>query len=1267
MRLIRGIVLLGMAGIAVLMIAGPAAAQQFSGVTGTVTDPTGGAVVGAEVVLDNAGRGIHLVTVTNDQGVYQFLRLAPSGGYQLRASKDGFQKFVLSDVALGVSTVETRNIKLDVGNVSQVVEVQATGEATLNTTDASIGNVISERQLRDLPVLIRTSPASLLALQPGVVGDTGAANSADFSQYGAVTGSRADQTALILDGLDVSDQAIGQAFAAVGTPPLDSLQEVRTISGGVNADFGRSSGGQVMLVTKSGTNAFHGNAREYHRNTLFAANDWFNDRDGVAKGPLVRNQFGASLGGPVKKDKLFFFFDYEGFREARTSQSTRTVPLAHVQAGQLAYINNGPGCDASSRLNTTPDCITLLSAAEVASFDPAGIGPNASLVAFLAGRYPLPNDLSGGDGVNTGIFRFTSPSHRNDNIYTGRADYLLTDKQKIFLRFNIDRINDDDSTNAPIRQFPGDPAPLNSILERDYGVGLGHVWTITPNLINQATLGLTRSLLDFPVNFAPAFPNSYTFLPATSNPFGAIGSQARNVPVPQFRDTLSYLRGRHTIEAGVDMKFIRSISSLRNDLNFPSVGLGGAINSLDTAPAPGFPAGTLRPGDINLDPTAIDDYDQFFPFLLGTISGVTVNVNYDQAGNPLPSGTGKKRNYVYNEYEGYLQDTWKVRPALTITAGLRYSLHSVPYETKGFESVPSIGLNDYLRIRLAAAAQGSSGVDQVPLVSYDLGGKANHAKGYFNQDNNDLAPRIGIAYNPSFRRGLLGSVFGDRKTTLRVGGGIVYDRIISGLGFELDQNTFLFDDAPTSSFGVAGNPAATLLTDPRFESASAAPPLPPIGTISRPHTPNVDENGIPTGLANGGFPSFFNFDPKLQTPYSYTFSFGFQRELPANLFLEANYFGRLGRKLIAVGDGAQLNNFKDAGSGQLLRAAFAGLQQDVNRGGAITPQPWFENQMGGTAFCQAILDLTCSEIVTTFFNREVTRGDVSDTVAFLFRSGLLDFNVGLPAQTGANGYIGNFSSSSYNALLLSLRKKFSRGLQMDFNYTYSHSIDNQSQIANSFINYTFNGQGIVCDLENLRTCRGNSNFDVRHIISTNFIYDLPLGRGRRYFHDAPRWLNAVVGGWTVSGIQTWRTGLPFSTTTGSFPIAFTFDSPAAVVGTGAALASGVHSDDGGGLQFFRNQESALGALGFPQNGSIGNRNSFHGPGFSNLDLAILKNFQMPWSEKQRLQFRWESFNAFNHPSFNNPASDFSNGGSFGVISSTLSNPREMQFALRYEF
>ena len=340
--------------------------------------------------------------------------------------------------------------------------------------------------------------------------------------------------------------------------------------------------------------------------------------------------------------------------------------------------------------------------------------------------------------------------------------------------------------------------------------------------------------------------------------------------------------------------------------------------------------------------------------------------------------------------------------------------------------------------------------------------------------------RASACLQPGFRDGLLGSIFGDRKSTIRLGGAILYDRIAGGASFGLDQNTFLFDSS-------ANNPQSNLATNPRFTGYNSIPagliPSPP--GVTPPVTPNVTASGFPYGLLNGGFPSFFQFDTTAKTPYSIVMNLGFQRELPGNFLLEANYVGRLGRRLLAVGDAATITNFKDPASGQFLRDAFGKLEKQVQSGTprSITPQPFFENQMGGTTNCQNILGTpSCTAGVAYYQGQLVSKGDLSDTVQSLalydyFYGAGLGPNVGLPAQTGANGYIGNYASSNYNALLITLHKRISNGLQFDINYTLSHSIDNVSEITNNYVTYTGNGAGLVCDLSNLRACRASSDSD----------------------------------------------------------------------------------------------------------------------------------------------------------------------------------------------
>jgi len=1225
-----------------------ALAQSTSGVTGTVKDNTGAVVAGADVKLTDPKTGTELTTKTNDQGVYSFNKVAPGQGYTLTFTAAGFQTLVINEVALGVGNVETHNAELTVGQVSGTVVVTASNDVTLNTTDASIGNVIGERRLKELPIQIRSSPAALISLQPGVVGNN--VGTTATNRVGSVTGSRADQGNITVDGIDANDQATGQFAATVGNAPIDAIQEFRAVSTNPNASEGRSSGGQVELVTKSGTNDFHGNVREYNRTAATAANSFFNNRAGIERPQLTRNQFGGSIGGPILKDTLFFFFDYEGRRDAQGVSYLRIVPLDHWRNGSLGFLNNAAGCATSARLNTAPQCITILSPAQVAALDPKGVGASASLLSFINDRYPHANDLTAGDGVNTGGFRFNAPSSRADNTYTTRVDYNLSSKQKMFGRFNIARRLQTDTVNSVAAQFPGDPETAQIVVQ-DYAWVVGHTWTVSPTLVNQATVGVSRSGLLFPTNFAPAFPNSFTFGMGLSAPYASISDQDRFVLVPTIRDDVTWIKGTHTFEFGGSVKPIDSKSGIVNDFNFPTVGLGGLLGSLDAS---------LRPTTIGTGTTRTSNYDSAFTFLLGRYSQVQTNFNYDTSGTAFAPGTGKHRDYRYDETELYVQDNWRIRNNLTLNFGVRYHLYPAPYEKNGFQAGPNVELNDLLNTRLANAVSGVSGETSEPLLQYDLIGKGNNAKPLYSLDKNNFGPRFGFAYSPSFKSGFLRQLFGDGLTSIRGGGSVIYDRPGGGITFIQDQVSYLFDNSATTQF-PATSPTSALLNNPRFTGINTLPVTNVAPTITRPFTPFVDA-GFPFGLQTGEFN--YAVDQHFVTPYSIQYSFGFQREMPGNFILEATYVGRQGRKLFAQADLAQALNFKDPASGQGMYDAFNLLQAQVQAGltgGAITPQPWFEHQIGagGTALMAGNGTL----------RQYVLRGDTSDAVQLLYANNLLDPNVGLSGQFGTNIYISNQGSSSYDGLLVSLRKRFSRGLQFDFNYTWSHSIDNGSSVVN-----TVSG-GLVCDLTNLRTCRGNSDFDVRHLVNANFIYELPFGRGQMFGKNVSGWANQIIGGWELSGIFTARTGLPFSTTTTAFPVGFNFNSPAAQnLRNIPALRANIHDDPATRtIQFFADPTTVFnstspttGVLRFPHHGEIGNRNFLTGPGFWNLDTALLKTFKMPWSEGQSLQLRWESFNLFNHNSFGLPAVGIT-GTTFGTITTSASIPREMQFAVRYSW
>jgi hypothetical protein len=1286
------------------------AAQATSGVTGVVTDESGALLVGANVTLANPATGFSAATTTDSEGVYKFLHVLPAT-YTLTVSLEKFRSVTISNLELGVSVVETKNVKLPVGSTAERVEVTSSGEGTINTVDSSIGNVITTQQIQDLPSILRDDVSAVLQLQPGVQQTQSGAGD---SQYGSVTGSRADAGTVTLDWLDVNDETIGTPFQAVGRAPVDSIAEVRTIVGGADVSYGRGAGAQVDMSTQNGTNHWHGTLEEFNRVSAEAANDFFNNLNNVPKAQLTRNQYGGSVGGPIIKDKLFFFFDYAALRQAEGFQQILTVPLDPFRNGQLSYVNdNGP--NGIGTISTVP-ALGTPGSSSVQGLDPQGVGANLPFLSFLANRpYPEPNDFAIGDGINTAGYLFNAPFYKKDNTFVGRVDYTLSSHHNLFARGTWDRDNETESARA----FPNDAGPVGYAVNHSRSWVAGDTWTINSTMVNVGSFGISRQVLDFPINLSSAanipVPNEFGF-GVLSSPYGDIRGQSRNVPVPEAHDVFTWARGKHNLSFGADIKPIRVHSSNTNDVSFPEIGLQSEITSLNSS---------LRPPDISTSPGLEQLWDQAYTTLLGRYGSITSNYNYNVSGNPYTQYSPSVRDFHYNEYEFFLQDNWKVRSDLTFSYGLRWNHHGIPFEANGFESVANVFEQQLFEARQQAAANGVNGFTASPFVSYQLGGPVNHGPNYYHPDWRDFAPRVGFAYSPSFTDGFLGHLLGDRKTSIRAGAGIAYDRVLSTLSFEVDEVSQLFAEEYTQQFGSASQgPNYSLLNDPRFTSINAPPPQPAAGTIPRPFTPYVfTSNGsncpipqpVPSGqpCATGLYSNedLFQLNDNFKMPYSVSGSFGFQRELPQNFILEVSYFGKFGRRLVGTADPAQQLNFVDAGSRQSLNTAFGNIQnalcgttgagQVCNPNaaaafGTVAAQPWFENQMtqGLASFgltCPAVsnfffgagTNLNCTNLAANILPINFQTGDVSTVDADLYDGGYILPNTGLPYQTGSVANVGNFASSNYNSLIVTLRKKFSNNLYFDFDYSYAHSIDNVSDITNDAIFATFNAQSLICDLRNLRTCRASSDFDSRHTISSNYEYRLPVGRGQQFLGSAPKWLDEVVGGWATSGIISYHAGYPWTSVTNAFPIDFTEFGPALLVGPSSAVKEHIHIETNPatgtpGLQLFSNPTNAVGAFAHPFGGGTGERNTLRGPGYFNADMALLKTFKI--SEDKSLQFHAEAFNAFNHPSFNPPEVSPTSTGSlstnntnidsplqYGFLNSAANYPRELSLGLLLRF
>ena len=1238
-------------------------AQDVASITGLVTDSTGAVIPGVNVTLTNPATSTTYSAVTNDVGSYTIVHVAPGPGYRVSFSRDGFKPSVITDLYLNVSATRTQNAQLTIGGTSATVEVSASNEnITLDTTDATIGNNYEVQMVNELPVQLRDSPQALFSIQPGATSD------------GAITGARTDQNNVTLDGLDVNDMSTGEFGVVTANAPVDSVQELRAVTANPLPSEGQGGGGQFTMVTKGGSNQFHGALFEYHRDTTTEANDWFSNNAGVPRAPLIRNQFGGNVGGPIMKNKAFFFFEYNGRRDNQGAQVLRAVPLDEFRNGNIQYIlktdAGGNTCTGASRANTTPQCIGMIDSSQVANLDPQHVGFDPALLDFINKRYPHANDLTAGDGINTGGFRFNAPVILKENDYVARVDYNLNSSMKLWARGSVQSQRQGDAINfaAPI-QFPGDPI-THSINNASYAYVVGHNWTIGANKSNALYYGVTRSRLSFPAEYNPTgtvqwrggFGGNGSGSSILSDPYAsAVNAQTRNYPIPVLRDDFSWVKGKHSFQFGGLFKFIKTWENDYLNYDEPLIGLGGNIGALDAS---------LRPGNIRTAGTiASNTYDSAFALALGRFANIDSTYVYNSAGQALAQGSGSNRQYRYYELEAYFGDSYKVTPELTLSYGLRYSWYSVPYEVNGNESIQNFTFNDYFNKRVQQSAAGQSGDSTVPFISYTLGGKANHAPGYYDSNLKNFAPRFAFAYNPSW----------SKKTVISGGAGIVFDHtVVNAVQFQQDQYSYLFQSSANLPFGVPEDPVASLMSDPRFTSINSIPTPPAAPVITHPYEPYVDANGVPFGLANG---LAFNetIDPHLKNPYSIVIDFGIQHEFPRNYILKVNYAGRLGRRLLAQADANQLIDFPDKASGQLMSTAFANVVQQVRAGADTTnmpAQPWFEDVvLPGVGQGLGYPNNTSLLADNGTLNAQIQRGDFGDFIQALSAFGVLDSNVGMGSQFSENTFYTNKGFSNYQGLLLTLHKNLSEGLQFDLNYTYSHSIDNVSLVANVG---ALGGYGFICDVVRPTECVGNSDFDQKHIITGDAVYELPFGRGRAYGANMPVWANEILGGWMVSAIPNWHSGIAFSTATSAFVAGYANNAPAILVGSKSTVAPHAHKTSTGQVSLFSDPEKAAAAFTGPVGFKIGTRNDLRGPNYVNFDMGLAKDFPI-LGDRLKLKFRADAFNAFNHASFNLPSStpgvqenDITNGN-FGVISSTVpgtdkvTTARVLQGALRLEF
>jgi hypothetical protein len=1286
-----------------LAVTGVQAQTGTSAVGGTILDSQGKAVPNAKVTLIDTATNTARTTKSTDSGTYEFDLIKP-GNYRLEVEAKGFNKTVVDNVLALIGKQTENNVQLGVGSFSTTVEVRANAQdAVINTQDASLGNTFESSQITQLPLEGRNL-VDLLSLQPGT------------THEGYVTGSRADQSNVTLDGVDINNAQTGNAAIPQSTNSLtigaldtdrgnittgpvlrlnsEAVEEFRVTTANGNANQGRSAGAQINLVTKSGSNSLHGAAFEFYRGTPFEANDWFNNSSGVPRTPLVRNTFGGGIGGPIVKNKLFFFYSYEGRRDATSTSETRIVPLSNLGQGVINYTY----C-LDAACNTTPQA-SLNLAQNQQAFQVAGINQTAlDALAAAAAKYPA-NDTTVGDQLNTGGFRFNAPTPIQLNSHVARFDYVLNGSQTLFLRLNV--IHD----HQVLPQWlPDTTSP--KVWSHPRGLAAGHNWTIGNNWVNNFRYGYTRQAF---TEGGDSDGNDVSFR-FVFQPNGQQHTLSRVTPVHNFTDDVSWIHGNHTFQFGANVRLVSNsrvnfANAIDNAVTNPSF-YAGAGDHVSNDFQSYLDANAL-PGDENAGQSlnSIAEVQNAATAIIGRLSQYTANFTFGNDGSLLSFGSPTVRDFATQAYEEYIQDSWKVRPHLTLTLGLRYSLERPVYETKGFEVQPTVPLGTYFKDRLAAAAQGQNFTD--PII-VNRSGPVNGGKPMYNWDKNNFQPRIAVAWSPNYSNGLLHALFGDSgKSVIRGGFAITNDYYGQALAVDWDLNNTL---GFTSNYTTPAN---------TFDTTSAGS-LAPLFTGFNQDIHSLQNVVTPPSLQfplsqplDEGERIEQSVDSNLHAPTEYVWNFTYERQMRAGTTLSVSYIGRMARSLLVRRDAVAFNDVRDPKSGmdwytagttlekqrqqgidtsQIASIPFfdnlfpAGLATILNNEYGLDPvcsgnNPGFDPTWSNTQAFYALQSRTPANPCAFFAGNDWTDAEAAVDVAL--------FDAGLPTrfmqpQYGALSAWSTIGNSNYHGLAVTLRQRLN-SLTLDLNYTFSHSLDDASglQSESGFGNNNGNGGFIVNPIRQ-RDNYASSDFDVRHIINASAVWQMPFGKGRTFMSTDNRFAQAIFGGWQLSGIFRWNTGLPM--TTAPFDDArwaTNWNVQANVTPTAAIRTCPTRSTDGipklfGGsgcdikaiYQSFRNA--------YP--GETGPRNYIRLPGYLNTDLGLAKTWNMPWSEKHQLQLRWDVFNVANLQRFGlvdgtrtgigiardpalrglNPPTNWSN---FVQIQG---QPRVMQVGARYSF
>ena len=1182
----------------------PVGAQvATSRAVGTVTDASGGVVSGADVSLANEATNVTLRSKTSSAGTYVF-DAVPPGTYTVTVSAKGFKTAVSTGNALTVGQPMTVNSSLQVGNVSEQVDVKSSAEEVQTSSSGNEGNVLGEKQIKDLPIVGTRgrNPLDLVLLQPGVV--SGANTGGGIH----VNGARDRAWNYTLDGIDNNDISAGGSNSAPTKTNPDSLQEYRVITAAPTAEYGRNSGGQVTLETKAGTNQFHGGAFWFYRTPRLNANEWEYNLQGLGKTQFVQNIYGGDIGGPVWKDHTFFFVNIQGLAAHDSSVVSRTVYTQTARDGVWRYAigqRTLPAGVAGASVDAAGNPLPGVAIGQYNIFanDPQHIGMDPNIKAQITST-PLPNNFAGGsgllggssDGLNTALYTFSAPSIENQQDNTIRIDHVINERHALFARASWGHQNSDcDSVNLGQMLFPGSGCTVNT-LRNPRNLAFSWRATLTPTFTNELIVGQSNFSYSF---VSPLAKPGDLFI--ESEPVDTIGSQqaignARTLNTNQIVDNASFSKGAHLLKFGTNLRFSYhddDRGSIAAENANQGVNFSTSLNPVD-------PVAFTLPGDIQ---TANDlpALQTSINFLLGRV-GRTDQGFASNGTNYIPGDYHFKAHY--NQLEYYLQDTYKVSPRLTVDLGVRLEMYLAPSEGAGRIRMPDLPL-----------VYGAAPTDNAAWVKGDL----------YHDTKNAWGPSIGIAYDP----------FGDGKTAVRANYRIAYDPINT---FVLSNAIFqnlpgITQSVENSTFGVDGGRLANL---PTFS------------------VPTVDPNSLsqPPGFSNN---SITTVDPNLKLATTHMWMFQIQRQVANNTILSATYNGHRAYHLLSSYDANQidlagsglLNAFNVASSGGesafLDQLTSGDARRNPGESGAAFVRREFPSDLALGSFGAVAGSLATQPGEASVLRRfpQFQSADVIDS----------------------NGF------STYQGLTLQILRRLTSGLEAQFSYTYSKSLDTGSYDPTFTVAATGNDQSASStpfDIANRGLNYARSDFDRRHVFQSYWVAELPFGRGKLIGRNVGPLLDRLIGGWQFSGLFSYYSGRPFTAYSGSYTDSNIVQSPANCMNCSQSLGS-LFTDQATGYAYYFD-DAARAKFGVPNAGvAVGTapRNFFQSQAWFDMDASLSKRIKL--TEGTNIELRADATNLTNTPQWDNPTTNLQDA-TFGRLYEPITGrSRKIQLGVKVNF